>query len=401
MHGQSDQARVGGGSLEALIAPIPVEQFVAEHFGSFPLHVEGDAGRFTGLLDWDGLERLIENHPVDETRLRLVRLGKNIPPKRYTRTLGGIDRIDGGALSLLLDSGATLIINHIDDLVREIAVLADDIGDRLGARTAVNLYASCRSDHGFDPHWDHHDVLVLQLAGRKTWSIYKPTRPDPLRGDPFVAPDEGGLDREVLLKDGDVLYLPRGWIHAPVPAGEASLHLTVAITRPTGAGFLEWLAKELTSNPQVRAAIPLEGDPTAWDHWKSSLAAIVSQAITGQSAERYIAHKSAGRGARPRISFRDLGRIPPGEWTDSTQLRPASLHRFVIEASETGSSYIEALGQTWPCTAAVAAAIGRLTSTRPLALGALQQALSKEEAAELRQLLAFLSTMGLLSATEE
>lgn len=396
MRRRSGQTNAAG--LEALLAPVSLDEFLRGQFGRGPLHLSGDSGRFGDLLDEDGLARLLETHSLDDGRLRVVRQGKDIPRERYVRTRRGMGRIDGGAFSLLLDSGATLIVNHIDDLVPAVAAIADDVGDRLGARTAVNLYASWRSEHGFDPHWDHHDVLVLQLAGRKKWSIYRPTHMNPLRGDPFVPPGkEDTPDFEELLEDGDLLYVPRGWIHAPVPAGDLSLHLTISITRPTGAGFLEWLASELKADPEVRATMPFAVDEKSLDEWKARMGAIVGRALAGPAPERYLARKDADRGARPRFSFPDFGRVPPSEWNDATMLRSASLHRFVVGSAGDGGASVEALGQSWPCGAAVAAAIARLTSTRPMRLGELQDGLSNGDAAQLRQLLVLLATMGLLS----
>lgn len=399
MQPQIDEPNKELTAFEAILAPLSLAQFLAGTFGDAPLHLRGVSGRFRHLLDWDGLARLLENHHLEPPRLSIVKAGKTIPGDRYLRRPGGgIVRIDGGALSLLFDAGATAIVNHVDDLLPAIAVLADEIGDCLGARTAVNLYATWRSDHGFDPHWDYHDVIVLQLAGRKQWSIYKPTRPDPLRGDAFEAPLAGATPECVeMLEDGDVLYLPRGWIHAPVPVGEPSLHLTIAITRPTGAGFLAWLAKELDADPQVRAAVPLAGDHASLVEWRDRLAAIVGGAIEGNAVERYLTHKDAERGARPRFSFPDFGRNPPTGWSHATTLRPASLHRFLVETATDGSTQVTAAGRAWPCSAAVAAAVARLTSTSSLTLGALEADLSEGDAAQLRQLLALLATVGLLA----
>lgn len=387
--------------FDALLAPLSVEQFLAQSFGKAPLHLPAEGRRFRYLLDWAGLARLFENHALEPPRLSLVKGGKAIPGERYLRRLGGINRIDGGALSLLLDQGATAIINHVDDLVPAIGALADEVGDRLGARTAVNLYATWRSEHGFAPHWDYHDVLVLQLAGRKAWPIYRPTRPDPLRGEPFEPPPAGAeLEQVEMLEDGDVLYLPRGWIHAPAPAGEPSLHLTIAITRPTGAGFLAWLAEELKAEPAVRAALPLPGDDAGLAEWRARMARIVADAMENGAAERYLLRKDAERGARPGLSFPDFGRTPPAQWNQATKLRASSLHRLLVESAADGSAQVRAAGQSWPCSEAVAEALRRLTSTRPLTLGALEAGLSAGDAAQLRQLLGLLMTFGLLESGE-
>lgn len=384
-------------SLQAILAPLSVDEFRNKYSGRSPLYVSGVNGRFRHLFNWDDLARLLESHSLESPRLKIVKAGKTIAQERYLRHLGEMTRIDGGVLSLLLDEGATLIINVIDDLVPPIAELADEVGESLGGRPAVNLYATWRSEHGFDPHSDYHDVLVLQLAGRKEWAIHKPTRTDPLRGDAFEAPPAGSQpDRVETLEDGDLLYLPRGWIHAPVPAGEPSLHLTISLTYPTGAGFLDWLTTQLKSEPEVRAAIPgSEARPA----WTERMSAILREAITGDSVDRYLMHKEARRTARPHFSFPDFGRIPPTDWDESTVVRPSSQHRLVIEHSADGGSMLVAAGHLLPCSRPVAAALARPTSTRPVTLGELEAELSVGEVTQFRQLLKLLTTFGLLQMT--
>ena len=385
--------------LERLIAPLALDDFVEDTFAKAPLHVSGTRGRFRELLDWDGLARLFESGSLEPPRFRVIKGGKTIPAERYLRRQGGISRIDSGALTLLFDTGATAIINHVDDLVPAVAELADEIGDYFHARTAVNLYATWGSERGFDAHADYHDVIVLQLAGRKEWPIYQPTRTNPLRGDRFEAVPPGTKpDQVALLEDGDVLYLPRGWIHSPTPLGEPSLHLTIAITRPTGGGFLEWLSDELRQVPEVRAALPLPGDDAALTRWKQRMAEIVNGAIDDGTVERFQRERDAERGARPRFSFPSFDRLPADQWDSRTSLRPSSLHCFPVDFGTDGSARLSVLGHSWPCSAAVGRSLQRLTSTCPLELGELESGLAPSDSAHLRQLLGALATMGLLDA---
>lgn len=386
--------------FEQILGSISVDQFVAETLGRHPLHLQGERGRFRSLLDWDGLARLLETHPVEPPRLAVMRNGQAISPERYLRRPGGISRLDGGALSLLLDAGATMIINHVDDMLPAVARLADDTGDRLGARTAVNLYANWRSEQGFGPHWDYHDVIVLQLAGSKEWPIYRPTRLDPVRGDPFEAPPAGAEPEQVArLDDGDFLYLPRGWIHSPAVVDGPSLHLTIAVTRPTGKSFLEWLGEEATDDLAVRATIPLSGDHHAHSAWKADFEKIVGRPIDDASIENFLAQKDSDRGARPRFSFPDFGRFAPEEWTRDTQFRAASPHRIVVEQGPAGF-HVDVLGTAVPCSPGMAKILGRLTSTNPLTLAQMMdEGLGRVDVKQLRQMLAMLVKLGQVSAT--
>jgi len=89
-----------------------------------------------------------------------------------------------------------------------------------GCMVGSNAYLTPLNSQGFAPHYDDVDVFVLQLEGYKRWRVYAPFR----KGE--VLPRESSrdyTDEEVdengeqlmdeVLGPGNVLYLPRGWIH--------------------------------------------------------------------------------------------------------------------------------------------------------------------------------------------
>jgi len=87
-------------------------------------------------------------------------------------------------------------------------------------------------------------VLVLQLLGNKQWLVYESTTKLPLeyvprlpfeddRSEPgqdeLNASERGELAVEALLKAGDTLYLPRGFLHQAESLDEPSVHVTIGI----------------------------------------------------------------------------------------------------------------------------------------------------------------------------
>jgi hypothetical protein len=129
-------------------------------------------------------------------------------------------------------------------------------------RIQVNAYAGWRTSHGFDLHWDDHDVFILQVAGRKQWKVYGMTRKYPMARD--IEPTTEKPDTplwEGMLNDGDMLYIPRGWWHVATPLDEPTLHLTVGVNNPTGADLLSWFVDKLRAREEVRRDLPFFGDP--------------------------------------------------------------------------------------------------------------------------------------------
>lgn len=75
---------------------------------------------------------------------------------------------------------------------------------------------------GFEPHWDWMDVIVIQLAGRKKWSVaneptvylsHKDRKRKPTKEELVYYVQSPARFSEFTLCPGDALYIPRGHIH--------------------------------------------------------------------------------------------------------------------------------------------------------------------------------------------
>ena len=149
------------------------------------------------------------------------------------------------------------------------------------------------SSRGFSAHYDVHDVFVIQLAGRKHWTIHAPVLTDPLRDQPWnaraAAVAAAARDTEpaidTILEPGDVLYLPRGWLHAATALGEVSAHLTVGVHVVTRYALVEALTALVADDPELRATLPLGldvADPDALaPHLDAVRTALLSRAGAG------------------------------------------------------------------------------------------------------------------------
>ena len=63
-----------------------------------------------------------------------------------------------------------------------------------------------------------------------------------------------------MLRPGDALYLPRGWLHSAEALGDVSVHLTVGIHSVTRYALVEALVALAAEEPELRASLPLGVD---------------------------------------------------------------------------------------------------------------------------------------------
>jgi ribosomal protein L16 Arg81 hydroxylase len=298
--------------LGRLVGPDAIQDFLVTRFGRDAYRRRLPEGEASALFSWELLNQALAEHRLGPPRLKLEKggaeVGRAVFRERRPRPSQALHDIDVPALYEHLRDGATLILDAVNELHAPLRQLSSGLATEFCATSQTNLYACWGQTQGFDVHWDDHDVFVVQLSGSKRWDLYGFTHPAPLRREPRPAPRPDGAPEQVVLRAGDMLYLPRGYWHAAVGLDEPSLHLTIGLSRKSGADFLHWLADEAVAEAAVRADLRLEQDDAVLGaqvaDLLSRLAELDEPADLGR---RYRRHVEARRSHRPELSLPHIG----------------------------------------------------------------------------------------------
>jgi ribosomal protein L16 Arg81 hydroxylase len=223
-------------SLAWLLEPLSVEKFLDEVWAKNHHHIQrARPDYFDGLLPGPAtVDELLAALRHDPSVLRLVRGEDKKGPDSYRLVDGSLDI--AGVRNDFAD-GYTIVVDGIEQYVRTVGQLARSLEVQLNFPTQVNTYVTPPESSGLVPHYDDHDVLILQLKGSKTWHLYlgadRPPREIQRDQDKAVALEGLPAPTDVRLEAGDVLYVPRGRVHSAQTHSEPSIHLTIGIHAPT------------------------------------------------------------------------------------------------------------------------------------------------------------------------
>ncbi|KAL4853814.1 Ribosomal oxygenase 2 [Chlorella vulgaris] len=231
---------------------------------------------FSGLVDYAALLRLAQKLDAENDPLLFE---KDINAARYVNgkreTLNGKEHADAASIEkLYMQEGCTMQFHqpqhYSDELWRLLAALERQLGCLVGC----NAYITPQGTQGLAPHYDDVEIFVVQTEGSKRWRLYRPT-PSSAAATPAGAQlahcqlanrvsgdlreaDIGVPVMEVVLKVGDVLYLPRGTIHQAVAHEESSSHLTIStFQRWTAADLLQYTVSVALANTYLQPRLPL------------------------------------------------------------------------------------------------------------------------------------------------
>jgi bifunctional lysine-specific demethylase and histidyl-hydroxylase NO66 len=232
--------RAAEAALARCLEPVDAAAFFAEHWEQRPLVVARDErGRFDDLLSEADVERLVCSTAIRYPGFRLVREGSQVAVGSYTSDVSWrppfTGTVDVPRLLAEWEAGATIVLQALHVSWHPLAVFCRLLEEALGLGVQVNAYYTPRGSQGFAVHHDTHDVLVLQVAGEKRWLIYEPLLELPLKHQRYSSAlgEHGDPTDDVVLRAGDTLYLPRGWLHQAETSDSDSLHLTIGITAHT------------------------------------------------------------------------------------------------------------------------------------------------------------------------
>jgi len=118
---------------------------------------------------------------------------------------------------------------------------------------------------GVGPHFDSYDVFLLQMAGRRKWSISTQSDLTLKAGLPLKILRHFKAQEEWVLEPGDMLYLPPNTAHDGVALDPACQTWSIGFRAPTYRELLQeglWrLAESLDSVPELNThyADPQQG----------------------------------------------------------------------------------------------------------------------------------------------
>jgi ribosomal protein L16 Arg81 hydroxylase len=254
---------------------ISPREFAEQHWGRRPLLTPGadraDRADFADLLDAAAVDELVSRRGLRTPFLRMAKDGELVPPARYTRGGGAgaavTDQAADDQVLRQLDGGATLVLQALHRTWPPLVAFGSDLAAELGHPVQINAYITPPQNQGFAPHYDVHDVFVLQVAGRKRWRVHEPVLVDPLgdqaweqRRDAVSARAAEPPVLDELLEPGDALYLPRGYLHSAVAQGELSIHLTVGVHPVTRYQLVRQVLAAAAEDPELRTSLPMGAD---------------------------------------------------------------------------------------------------------------------------------------------
>ncbi len=256
-------------ALSRLISSSP-QVFSSEYWGNIPLvstraQLEED---FSDLFSLEAVDELVAERALRTPFVRMAKEGAVLPPVEFTSG-GGYgaeiaDQLDADKVLAAFADGSTLVLQGLHRTWPALADFIRQLNVDLGYPCQVNAYITPASSRGFDPHYDVHDVFVIQIHGEKSWTIHEPVYVDPLSSQPWserrsaVAEQAQGVPHlEHTFAPGDVLYLPRGWIHSATALGDTSIHLTIGIAPHTRYEIVEQALERLRTDATLRQSLPM------------------------------------------------------------------------------------------------------------------------------------------------
>ncbi len=252
-------------------------RFIKDYQGEKPLFIK-HALSTVEHFSWLDANRIIERANIESDDFKILHNGL-VPKQEYIETFFDVGmirhRLIKPAVYERMSKGATLIANKI---VNEPTVhaLARQVAEFTGRQTVCSVYAAFGRQASFQTHWDTRDLFAIQLIGRKRWIIHAPSFADPLfmqqskdLEQDYPCPTEPYLD--LILEPGDMLYLPRGWWHNPLPFEEETFHLSIGTFPPNALDYVHWTTQKLPELFAARQAM------SSFEHDRKNLSSLATQ----------------------------------------------------------------------------------------------------------------------------
>ncbi|HJQ80443.1 MAG TPA: cupin domain-containing protein [Lacipirellulaceae bacterium] len=252
--------------IQSFFGDVPLANFITEYLHRLPFSLAGGAASACDLGTWDALGAMLG---LPDGDVFAVREG---------RWYDGPPLTELGAIRALVEGGHTVFVRHAERHHPGLAELAVAFETTFLGPVNIHMFVTPAGAPGFSWHYDAEDVFIIQTQGMKEYSLRKNTvNPWPLEE---TLPADMHYERElmplmrVLLKPGDLLYIPCGYWHkaeaiaekGSVPIfseqkmgtdPEAAISLAVGVMSRAAIDVYDFLRQRLVESILWRQRLPL------------------------------------------------------------------------------------------------------------------------------------------------
>jgi ribosomal protein L16 Arg81 hydroxylase len=254
-------------TLDRLLEPFSFSEFYDAYYERQPLVIKRRfSAYYDSLITLDDLNAHIGENHLSASTVRLVRDGEELDDESFTfprlspNSHWERGAIDKDSFVTKFYEGYTIVLMEYERSSAAMLRLRHDIERVFHAPVMSHVYLTPRNAQGFIPHWDTHDTFILQFTGSKEWTIYDSPIELPSRQQPPYDGDWTPVEPtlKATLEPGDLLYLPRGFVHEARSGDAVSGHVTIGLHAFTYADLLRKIADNAHADPWMRRSLPID-----------------------------------------------------------------------------------------------------------------------------------------------
>jgi hypothetical protein len=288
-----------------IIHPVSLDDFKSTYQNRAPLLVSRyDPDYYSFLFSKADFDHYFQRNDFRAGDLILYKGGDRVDFSEYCYFENGVNWIDMAHVSAFFHAGATVLAHRIERSYFQLGRFLSLLSSELGCNFSASGVFSPSGSSNIDPHFDAVDVFVLQISGFKRWLVYD--SPHLLATHTDVV-DPSGLNvlLDVELFPGDLLYIPRGYIHRTLESGSDSFHISILQHTFTWSDVFKFLASTADSSPTFRGPFNLS---SMTSERFTQISSLLFEFFTSQSSfEAVVYHFESHLKSKNRsFSFSDL-----------------------------------------------------------------------------------------------
>jgi hypothetical protein len=346
--------------LKTVLSPCTVAAFLDEYFGRDFLHLPGSPEKFSALLSRSTIDAMLADPDL----------------AARAHPLNGANAASG------------IVMEGVEEIHEPIALLSQDLERTLEAPVRVNLSAQSTA---IPVRRLEQDEIILQIAGPSDCKIFAGPNPNAAELADQSPSWQG------LLRNGDALYLPRGWSFEAAAGAERSVQLNFAIRNPTGADLMNWISGKINQHEAFRKDLPRFADPATRADYVTALRRVLARIFREPGLlERYRRETNLQAPARSASDLRW-----PADPSDTHLIAILTPRPLRIKRADADTILLVSMGKRLAFPQDAAPLLHYLCDRAPVSLSEFYRSFAGEfDREELSELLAALGNGGIIGLRE-